>query len=38
MTIGEALVMVAEGPASPAARDMWLFTEETYKVIIIIIT
>ena len=30
--LGESLLMAAEGPASPAARDLWLDTEETYKV------
>ena len=31
-TIGEALVNAAQGTASPAARDVWLTSEEDYKV------
>ncbi|XP_053393707.1 proteasome adapter and scaffold protein ECM29-like [Mercenaria mercenaria] len=30
-TIGEALVYAAQGPTSPAARDLWTETEEEFK-------
>ena len=31
-TIGEGLVWAAQGPHSPAARDVWLISEKDYKV------